>query len=196
MARRRALANLGVMEPQSNDQQQFDEQVNKSGKLVLEVLAGLGVFAALLMSIIALLQSTNSTNTTTVIRSAAAPAASKLPTSASATIVHTTVGCHTLDVAGTAGPTPHATLHLATGAVLHVQDNDVMPHRLISVTGPQPQFANPNMTHMGARSTVTFPAAGTYVLQTKAGEDYTTGIKTIGPDNTIRIKVVVGGAPA
>jgi hypothetical protein len=43
---------------------------------------------------------------------------------------------------------------------------------------------------------VTFPAAGTYVLSTKAGEDYMKGIKTIGEDNTLKIRVVVGGAPA
>jgi hypothetical protein len=52
------------------------------------------------------------------------------------------------------------------------------------------------MSHMGARSRVTFPAAGTFVLSTKAGEDYMKGIKTIGEDNTLRITVVVGGAPA
>jgi hypothetical protein len=47
------------------------------------------------------------------------------------------------------------------------------------------------MNHMGARSTVTFPTAGIYNLMTKGGEDYTKGIQTIGPDNTLRLKVVV-----
>ena len=50
---------------------------------------------------------------------------------------------------------------------------------------------------MGARSSVTFPTAGTYVLSTKAGEDYMKGVQTIGEDNTLHIRVVVGGgAPA
>jgi len=47
------------------------------------------------------------------------------------------------------------------------------------------------MGHMGARSTVTFPTAGTYSLTTRPGEDYRAGVKTTGPDNTLRIKVVV-----
>ena len=47
------------------------------------------------------------------------------------------------------------------------------------------------MDHMGARSTATFATPGTYSLTTKAGEDYTKGIQTIGPDNTLRLKVVV-----
>ena len=47
------------------------------------------------------------------------------------------------------------------------------------------------MNHMGASSTIRFPAAGKYVLTTKAGEDYTKGITTIGPDNKLQIKVLV-----
>jgi hypothetical protein len=47
------------------------------------------------------------------------------------------------------------------------------------------------MGHMGARSTVTFSKPGTYSLTTKAGEDYAKGIQTVGPDNTLRITVVV-----
>jgi plastocyanin len=183
------------MESESNDQQQFDAQVNRKGKLVLEVLAGLGVFAALIMSIIALMQSTQSTNTTTVIRNAtAAPAAQTLPTSASATIEHVTKGCHTLALDGAPSSSPNVTVHLATGGVLNLQDNDVMPHQVVRLSGPQPSFTNAAMNHMGARSSVTFPSAGTYVLSTKAGEDYTKGIETIGEDNTLHIKVVVGAA--
>jgi hypothetical protein len=87
-------------------------------------------------------------------------------------------------------------VHLAVGGTLNLQDNDVMPHKLFRVSGPQPSFTGADMTRMGARSTVSFPAAGTYVLSTKAGEDYMRGIKTIGEDNTLKIRVVVGGAPA
>jgi len=186
------------MEPQSNDQQQFDAQVNRTGKLALEILAGVGVFAAVIMSTIALMQSTDSSSTTTVIRNAtAAPATQALPTSVSATIEHATKGCHVLAVQGAAKSSPNATIHLATGGVLNVQDNDVMPHQLIRLSGPKPSFTGAAMSHMGARSSVTFPTAGTYVLSTKAGEDYMKGIQTIGEDNTLHIRVVVGGgAPA
>jgi plastocyanin len=54
-----------------SDQQRFDAEVAHRGKLILQVLAGLGVFAALLMSIIAV---TNRSETRTeVLRAAAAP---------------------------------------------------------------------------------------------------------------------------
>ena len=90
---------------------------------------------------------------------------------------------------GTQSPTQ--TIRLAVGGNLRVQDNDVMPHQLMMVSGPQASFVGAAMTHMGAQSTVTFPSAGTYVLTTKAGEDYVKGIQTIGADNTLRIKVLV-----
>ena len=45
------------MEPQRTDQQRFDETVVKKGKVVLQVLAGVGILAALLMSMVALNQS-------------------------------------------------------------------------------------------------------------------------------------------
>jgi len=41
----------------ARDQKEFDEAVNRNGKVVLEVLAGVGILAALLMSIVALNQS-------------------------------------------------------------------------------------------------------------------------------------------
>jgi plastocyanin len=184
---------LPFMEPESTDQQQFDEQVNKNGKLALEVIAGVGIVAALVMSLIALMLSGGKT-TTTVRMMAATPAAQKLPSSATVMIDHVTRGCHTLAVQGTGTMSPSATLHLAAGGTLHLQNNDVMPHQIIRASGPQPSFVSAAMNHMGARSTVSFPAAGTYSLTTKAGEDYTKGIKTTGPDNTLRIKVVVGAA--
>ena len=90
-----------------------------------------------------------------------------------------------------AGQSPTQTIRLAVGGNLRVQDNDVMPHQLMMVSGPQASFVGAAMTHMGAQSTVTFPSAGTYVLTTKAGEDYVKGIQTIGADNTLRIKVLV-----
>jgi heme/copper-type cytochrome/quinol oxidase subunit 2 len=45
------------MESQKTDQEQFDEAVDRKGKLILEVLAGVGILAALLMSMVALVQS-------------------------------------------------------------------------------------------------------------------------------------------
>lgn len=45
------------MESQKTDQERFDEAVDHKGKLILEALAGVGVVAALLMSMVALVQS-------------------------------------------------------------------------------------------------------------------------------------------
>lgn len=188
---------MEVQDPQqSNDQQQFDEQVNRVGGLVLKVLAGVGIFAAVTMSTIALLETTGANTTSTVTAAAAAPAATALPTSARIAIDHATKGCHTLAVNGGLPGKPSATLHLATGATLNLVNNDVMPHRLVLVSGPQAQMANVALNHMSAKTAVTFPAAGTYKLTTKAGEDYSKGIVTTGADNTLRITVVVGSPTA
>jgi hypothetical protein len=188
------------MQTEKTDQEKFDEQVNTMGKLVLQILAGVGIVAALLMSTIALVVTGNRTDST----AGGMPAATRMPmaatpsktgpTSANIMIDHVTRGCHTLAVNGANPGTPNATVHLATGGILHVQNNDVMPHRLVRVRGPQATFVAAAMTHMGARSSVTFPTPGTYSLTTKAGEDYMKGIHTLGPDNTLRIKVVVTAA--
>jgi hypothetical protein len=45
------------MESQKADQERFDEAVNRKGKLALQVLAGVGILAAVLMSMVALIQS-------------------------------------------------------------------------------------------------------------------------------------------
>jgi hypothetical protein len=60
-------------ETEIRDQAQFDDTVEKTGKTVLEVFAGLGIFAALLMSIIALNQSSEH-NTVTITSGVAATA--------------------------------------------------------------------------------------------------------------------------
>lgn len=177
--------------PRNTDQQEFDDQVNRIGGRILKILAGVGIVAALIMSTIAL----STTNTTTTARSTApAVTATAPPTSARIAIVHVTHGCHTLAVNGAAPGMPSATLHLTTGGMLNVQNSDVMPQRLVLVSGPHAQLAAAAMNHMGATSTVTFPTAGTYTLTTKAGEDYSKGIVTTGNDNTLRITVVVRSA--
>jgi hypothetical protein len=72
-------------ETEVRDQAEFDDVVAKDGKVVLEVIAGLGIFAALLMSIIALNQSSEH-NTVTVTSGAATPQSST-PTSRTASNV-------------------------------------------------------------------------------------------------------------
>jgi plastocyanin len=170
------------------DQEQFDQDVNRVGKRILAIAGGVGVVAALVMSGIALQNAGSHTTTVTMRGAAAAPSA---PRMASVAIDHVTRGCHTLDI-NSAGPgSPHATIKLAVGGTIRLQNNDVMPHELVLKRGPAATIVGANMDHMGAKGTVTFATPGTYSFTTKAGEDYIKGVKTLGPDNVIRLKVVV-----
>ena len=70
-------------------------------------------------------------------------------------------------------------------------NNDVMPHKLIQLHGPKALLTGASMKHMSASAHVVFPVKGTYVFRTKAGEDYMKGVKTVGEDNVLTMKVVV-----
>lgn len=70
-------------------------------------------------------------------------------------------------------------------------DNDVMPHKLIQLSGPKARLIAPAMKHMSAQAKVVFVKKGTYAFTTKPGEDYIKGIKTIGEDNVPRLTVTV-----
>ncbi|MCW3069247.1 MAG: hypothetical protein JWL67_1872 [Solirubrobacterales bacterium] len=71
---------------EARDQQQFDEAVNSKGKIVLEWLAGAGVVAALVMSMVALVQSGKGSETTLAaqpaVGQAQAPSAVQAPSTA------------------------------------------------------------------------------------------------------------------
>jgi hypothetical protein len=131
------------MEPETTDQEHFDAKVNRTGKFALEVLAGLGIFAALIMSIVALLHATGNNGSPTVIVRNATPATQSLPSSVSGTIGHVTKGCHTLNIAGMAASSPTAIVHLAVGGVLNLQDNDVMPPSSTASAASRPRSAAP-----------------------------------------------------
>ncbi len=78
---------MAVQEPdaetEARDQAEFDETVNRDGKIVLAWLGGIGIVAALFMSIFALSQSSEH-NTVTITSGAAPPATSSTPSAASA----------------------------------------------------------------------------------------------------------------
>lgn len=127
-------------------------------------------------------------------KGAAKPAAKpSAPEKATVFINHATRGCHVLSVSGSAVSSTTATLKLRVGGVLTVQDNDIMPHTLRLVSGPQTMISSAAMTHMGATSVVRFEKAGTYAFVTKAGEDYKNikNVKTVGADNHLKLKVHV-----
>ena len=127
---------------------------------------------------------------TILVALAVAGSALAAPNNATITIKHQTRGCHNWSLDG---KTWHASqsLTLVRGAVLAVVDKDVMPHKLIQLSGPKAALAGVAMKHIGATAHIGFPVKGTYVFTTKAGEDYLKGIKTIGEDNVLKLVVKV-----
>ena len=146
-----------------------------------------------------------------------APAALATP-AATLTISHQLRGCHAWSLDGGRDRVAQ-TLHLRRGSTLAVVDYDVMPHRLLQLAGPSvrmrnlpassgmpmmgpgtsgmpmmgSQSAGPGMMNgMGAATRVAFARPGVYRFTTRPGEDYMAGVKTIGPDNRLRLTVVVG----
>ncbi len=106
------------------------------------------------------------------------------------TIRHQLRGCHTWSFDN--GPYKASLkVSVARGTTVVVTDNDMMPHKLIQLVGPAVKLSGAAMNHMGATARVTFLKKGTYRFGTKPGEDYMKGIKTVGPDNVMRLIVTV-----
>src|SRR5436305_6550690 len=106
-------------------------------------------------------------------------------------IRHQTHGCHAWAIAGGAYKASFS-MKLTRGVHLGIGNNDVMPHRLVQVAGPRVKLPlGAAMNSVGAMIEVQFPRAGVYRFTTKPGEDYMQGIKTIGEDNVLRLKVTV-----
>ena len=134
--------------------------------------------------------------------SAAVPAAAlaanaPAPRTGSLVIHHQTQGCHAWSF-DNGGFRASQSITLARGAKLTITDADVMSHTLVELSGPAVRTSG-GMTGgmqgmMGRKAptmTVTFTRAGTYRFRTHAGEDYMAGVKTTGPDNVLRLTVVV-----
>ncbi len=112
--------------------------------------------------------------------------------SATLTIRHQMKGCHSWSFDGKSWAATQK-LTVARGSTLAVVDNDVMPHKLIQVSGPKAKLAHTAMTRPGAQALAGFAAKGTYVFTTKAGEDYPSvkGMETVGEDLALRLIVTV-----
>ena len=133
----------------------------------------------------------SSIGTVALVLAAAAVAVAASPQSGTVLIRHQVAHCHAWSFNGSAfGATARGTV--ARNGTVTVKNNDVMSHKLYQLSGPKAVFkGSPNMAHMGASVKVSFPAAGVYVFGTKAGEDYMKGIKTVGEDNVLRLKITV-----
>lgn len=120
-------------------------------------------------------------------------------------IRHQLHGCHSWSVNGD-GFNPKQALTLHRGGSFTITNNDVMSHKLIETSGAAVKitrgnagkgmgdtgmFPAPMMARMGAQSKVTFTKPGVYKFTTKAGEDFMSGVKTVGADNVLRLTVTV-----
>ena len=115
----------------------------------------------------------------------------KAPAKATVTIRHQTRGCHSWSINAGASRASLTTT-LARGGTIRFVDNDVMSHKLIKTSGPAVRYlGNSAMRHMSASVRVTFGKGGVYKFTTKVGEDYMSGIKTVGEDNVLRLTVTV-----
>jgi hypothetical protein len=118
-----------------------------------------------------------------MMSSATVPAAAKL------TIQHVQKGCHVWSNGTTAAAMMR--LHLKPGQNLSIIDMDVDAHQMM-------EFAGPARLHMGGpmmmsnSRTISFPAKGVYRIGTKTVETQgAMDVKTIGPDNKLRLVVTV-----
>lgn len=106
------------------------------------------------------------------------------------TIQHERVGCHSWAVGNGAYKATQA-VTVKAGTSLEFVDNDVMPHQIVEVSGRKLAISGSHLTKMGAHTTLRLTKPGTYVFGTKAGEDYTKGIVTVGEDHVLRLVVTV-----
>lgn len=122
-------------------------------------------------------------------------------------IRHQVQGCHSWSLnGGSYKPTQSVTIH--RGGSLRVRNSDVMPHKLIETSGPTVKiirlsagmagamrlngtFPPAMMASMNSVAQVTFGKPGVYKFTTQAGEDYVSGIKTVGNDNVLKVTVTV-----
>ena len=98
------------------------------------------------------------------------------------------------------------TVSISRGSSITVTNDDLMPHKLIETNGPavvytritmgapmgaKKAFPPAMLARIGATSKITFAKAGTYRFTTQAGGGYMAPVKTVGPDNTLRLTVHV-----
>ena len=106
-------------------------------------------------------------------------------------IRHQTRGCHTWGLAGGTYKASQS-MTLTKGEHLMIGNNDVMPHRIVQLAGPALKLGSAaNLNSAGMTIELVFKKAGVYRFTTKPGEDYTKGIKTIGEDNVLKLKITV-----
>jgi len=106
------------------------------------------------------------------------------------TIQHVQKGCHVWSDGQTTGAMMR--LHLKPGQKLSILDQDVDAHQMMELAGPMHlRMGGPMMTSDG--TSLAFMKKGVYRLGTKTVEMKGGGmdVKTVGPDNNLRLLVTV-----
>jgi hypothetical protein len=104
------------------------------------------------------------------------------------TIQHVQKGCHVF--ANGSRQSAAMRLTLKRGAGLKITDQDIDPHGLVQLAGPRLNFSGHMM--MGQQQTIMFKTPGHYRLKTRVVEmGKMANVKTIGPDNVLRLTVTV-----
>ena len=116
--------------------------------------------------------------------------ASNAPAAQELTIQHVQRGCHVWSNGKMTGAMMR--LHLRQGQKLSIMDNDVDAHQMMELAGPMHMHMGGPMM-MNHERTLTFMKKGVYRLGTKTVEMSGGGmeVKTIGPDNHLRLVVTV-----
>jgi hypothetical protein len=104
-------------------------------------------------------------------------------------IIHTLRGCHVWQSnhdLGAAG-----TLRLRRGDRIRIRISCPMDFRVSQLRGPKLSLGDP-VFHTGTQRTIVFPKRGIYVLSAmNVQSSADMGLQTLGPDNTLTLKVVV-----
>lgn len=154
----------------------------------LVVLAGFIATGAIVTGTALALSGTQSSATASMETSGVMGAASSSSAMTKLTIQHVQRGCHVWSNGSLR--TASMRLNLKRGARLQIVDQDIDPHGLVQVGGPKLAFIGHMM--MGERQTITFKQRGVYRLKNRVIEmGSMTEVETIGPDNTLRLTVVV-----
>ena len=111
------------------------------------------------------------------------------PATAALTIQHVEQGCHVWSNGRVTRSLMR--VHLRAGQRLSLLDEDVDAHQLLELVGPAPlRLGRPLVMSHG--TTITFAKPGTYRLGTKTVPmPGAMDVKTVGPDNTLRLVVMV-----
>ena len=153
-------------ETEIRDQSKFDQEVNTNGRLAVQIIAGVAIFAALMMSIIALVKS--SQRTEVVSSTASTPVLKQSPSTAAAL------------AAPTAAPATIKTTIIAEGK----QGPEGEKHDVFTVTNFNVKVGQPlkivvNNTD-DTNHSITSPEAGVNVITTPGVHTYTVVITKAG----------------